>query len=290
VDEAKHMDGEVDVELFSVDATPGSPKLRADPTAAYAGGRCSGTYCHSSGQEVPVRVVTPPWNSTELLGCAACHANPPRHPSGGPGSSTANSHLALSSDGYESGHFGGFPSAWHADTHGAGDGSAAVTCQTCHFDTVDPRNTGPSGFYYLDTTGDYRLAGGLLKYACSDCHVAGGSAPPAPGKVLPLRHVNGARDVTFDRRTTLPPYAALPAAPNTPTRPYWRASAGLGPPFPAGMAYDGTTLSVELSAAEYAPATKTCSNVACHLQQALVQWGAPPTGGAVSCLLCHDFD
>lgn len=291
IDDARHMDGTLDVELWSGSAPAGSLKARASAAATYSEGRCSGTYCHSSGQETPAFATSPAWNTAAGLGCAGCHSNPPRHPSGAPGSPTANSHLALASDGYESGHFGGFPSAWHAGTHGQADGQggAAVTCQTCHFDTVDPRNTGPSGFYYLDTTGDYRLPTGLLQYDCGACHSASGVAPAGAGRVLPLRHVNGTRDVAFDARTTLPPYAALPPAPNTPARPYWRASAGLGPPFPAGMAYDGTTLSVELSAATYTPATKTCSNVACHLRQTAVQWGAPGVGGAAVCSMCHVF-
>ena len=204
LDESRHMDGEVDVELWSAGAPPGSPKSLADPGAAYASG-CSGTYCHSSGQASPVHALSPPWDSGAKLDCAGCHANPPRYPSGGAGTATANSHLVLAGDGFEAGHFGGFPSAWHAGTHGVGGGQdgSAITCQTCHFETVDPRHAGPSGFYYLDTSGDYRLPGGLLGYACGDCHVEGGRAPPASGKVLPLRHVNGVRDVVFDRRSTL---------------------------------------------------------------------------------------
>jgi predicted CxxxxCH...CXXCH cytochrome family protein len=286
-----HMDGELEVELWSASAPAGSLKARSDPAAAFAGGTCGGVYCHSSGQESPRYSATPAWTSGASLGCSGCHDNPPRHASAGAGVAGANSHLVLAGDGFESGHFGGFPSAWHAGTHGAGggQGASAITCQTCHDATVDPRNTGPSGFYYLDTSGDYRLPGGRLEYACVACHGPGGAAPSGDGRVLPLRHVNGVRDVVFDRRESLPAYAGLPPAPNTPTRPYWKAAAGLGPPYPPGMAFDGTTLSVSLADAGYVPATKTCTSVACHLLQTEVQWGAPQTGDMTTCRQCHAF-
>ncbi len=293
LDPAKHMDGRVEVELWDPAAPAGSLKARASPQAIYSGGACSGVYCHSGGQQNPVYVTTPTWTGGAQLGCTGCHDNPPRYPSGGAGAPTANTHLILAGDGYEAGHFGGFPSAWHGSNHGsrlAGEGAAPITCQTCHFETVDPANTGPSGFYYLDTSGNYQLPGGLLRFDCASCHGGAQGAPPqGTGRVLPLRHVNGVRDVAFDARTAMPPYVGLPPAPNTPTRPYWEAPGSLGPPLPSGMAYDGTTLSANLGAATYAPATKTCSNVACHLQQSSVQWGGPEDFTTAQCNGCHGF-
>ena len=77
---------------------------------------------------------------------------------------------------------------------------------------MDPAAAGPSGFYWLDTTGAYQLPGGQLHFACSACHGTAGGPPSGAGKVLPLRHVNGRREVVFDPRTTLPDLAWLPPA------------------------------------------------------------------------------
>jgi len=301
LDPARHMDGTVEVELWSPAAPPGSLKARSAATAAYdpATGRCSGAYCHSSGQLAPswIRprdgsaILSPGWRSGEHLGCGGCHDDPPAYPSGGAGAPTANNHLVLADDGFEAGHFGGFPSAWHVSNHGSpnpGEGASAVTCQTCHVDTVDPARTGPSGFYYLDTTGNYDLGGGL-GLVCTSCHTPGDPlAPTGAGGALPLRHVNGSREVVLDRRAVLPAFPGLPAAPNTPTRPIWEAPGGLSPTdFGPDMAYDGTTLSAHLGSAAYDPATKTCTNVSCHLAGTSVVWGGPT--GWVACSTCHGF-
>jgi len=51
---------------------------------------------------------------------------------------------------------------------------------------------------------------------------------------------------------------------------------------------EGTTLSLHLASATYAPATKTCSNVACHLFETSETWGRPHAGSA-ACAACHGF-
>ncbi len=280
-------------------------KARNDPAAAFdaTAKTCSGVYCHSSGQETPAYVVTPAWTATPgALGCGGCHGNPPRYASGGPGAATANSHLVLADDGFESGHFHGLPGPWHGSKHGgafiAAEDAAPITCETCHAQTVDPAARGPSGFYWLDTTGDYLLPGGLAASSppygptlqCTACH-DGTNAPVGRGRVLPLRHVNGKREVAFDPRTSLPAIAWLPAAPGTPTRPYWVTSASFGltlpdPRIPDAIMED-TTLSLHLSSARYDVASKACSNVACHLAQTEVIWGAPH--GWSACTACHPF-
>jgi predicted CxxxxCH...CXXCH cytochrome family protein len=267
---------------------------------------CSGVSCHSSGRDPSViaateYVTTPPWDGPAgALGCAGCHGNPPRYPSGGAGAPDANSHLVLADDGLESGHFQGLPGYWHKSKHGgnwsAGDDAAPITCQACHAETVDPAAAGPSGFYWLDTTGDYQLPGGdparltstfYARLRCTACH-DGTTVAAGSGKVLPLRHVNGRRDVTFDPRTAVSAISWLPAAPNTPTRPYWVTHAAITLPDPlAGGVLDGTTLSIRLDVARYDPATKTCSTVACHLAQTSVTWGAPH--GWSACGQCHPF-
>ncbi len=306
LDAARHRDGRVEVELFDAAAPPGSLKALALPAAAFAGGSCTGVYCHSSGQQassappLPTYVATPAWTSGQKLGCDGCHQNPPRYASGGPGGPDANGHLGLTDDGYVWGHFAGLPGPYHGSKHGKlpGNDAAPLTCQTCHADTVDPGNTGISGFYYLDTSGSYAADGGLLYDACSLCHTGAAGAPATgSGKVLPLRHVNGSRDVVFDARASLPAIGWLPAAPDTPTRPYWATNASPGY-LPPTSGLDGLTWSLTLGGvgqaapARYDPATKTCSNVACHLESLGPVWGAPydvnvPVGPAKACCDCH---
>ncbi len=302
LDPARHLDGVIDVALAPDGAAAGSLKARNAAGAAYdaASGTCRGTYCHSSGQEAPAFVASPAWTAPRgALGCGGCHANPPAYPSGGAGASDANGHLQLQADGYEWGHFAGLPGPWHpgGTKHGGGLGAwppgndaAPITCQACHFDTVDPAAAGPSGFYWLDTTGTYRLAGGRLGFDCRDCHGAAGGPPAGEGRVLPLRHVNGRREVVFDPRTSLPDLAFLPAAPDRPTRPYWvtNASPMVTIPDPAipDAVMEGRTLSLHLASARFDPASKTCTSVACHLAQTRVAWGAPYVN-TTSCAACH---
>jgi predicted CxxxxCH...CXXCH cytochrome family protein len=301
LDAAKHMNGVTDVELYDATAAADSLKRLSSPAAAYSAGTgtCSGTYCHSSGQATPAFAVTPAWTSGTKLGCDGCHSNPPRYDSGGPGAATANSHLGFGDDAWEFGHFAGLMGPWHTSKHGGnygpGEDSAPITCQTCHFDTTDPANAGPSGFYYLDTSGAYQLPGGnparlgsqwYARLQCTSCHSAGSAtAPSGTGKVRPLRHVNGSRDIAFDSRDALPAGISwLPAAPNTPTAPYWMTGGSTGLPWPADADWSGTTVSFSLRTSVYEPATKTCSNVACHLAEEPV-WGNQM--GSARCRSCH---
>jgi predicted CxxxxCH...CXXCH cytochrome family protein len=293
LDPARHLDGEVQVDLSPAGAPAGSLRARNLPGAALdaASATCAGVACHSSGQASPAVDAfrtTPAWTSATPLSCDGCHANPPRYASGGPGAADANSHLQLHEDGWEWGHFGGLPGPWHTAKHGLDPGvtdGAPITCQACHARTVDPAATFPGGSFWLDTTADYDL-GGALGYACTDCHGAAGGPPAGAGRVRPLRHVNGVRDVDFDARTTLPAYDWLPPPPDRPTRPYWVTPAwifGLPEPFDGGL--EGQTLSMHLAGVRYDPATQTCSSVTCHMFETEVRWGAPYDWDA--CSRCH---
>jgi predicted CxxxxCH...CXXCH cytochrome family protein len=267
---------------------------------------CSGVYCHSTGQQGPAFKTTPGWFSGQTVGCAGCHDNPPAYPSGGPATATANSHLQLADDGYEFGHFLGMPGAWHTSKHGGngwgpGEDAAPITCQACHYDTTDPANTRPGGFYYLDTSGAYTLPGGdpgrisggwQASIQCNYCHNASSGLSTGTGRVLPLRHVNGARDVVFDPRGTLPTLSWLPAVPNDPTRPYWMTGTQPSLPYPSTVTWStsGTTVSFGLGGITYDPATKTCSGAACHLAATTVPWGRPYqyyTNSSFTCYTCH---
>lgn len=314
-DPAKHRDGFVEVELSAAAGEAGGLRAMNGAGAAYAGGSCSNVYCHSSGQASPTFVTTPGWTSGAALGCGGCHGNPPAYPNGGP-DGDANSHLFLAFNGREAGHFTGLQGpTFHRSRHGkpaafaTEEHAAPMTCQACHAETVDPANTAPGGFFYLDTTITTRLPGGdparlttaaWLDTQCTSCHDGAAGSPPAgAGKVRPLRHVNGRRDVIFDARGTadLPAdfYAFLGAG--APTRPYFMTNAafftayalppdaGWDPAPPAAGAR--ATLSFELSAATWAPATKTCSSVACHLGNA-VRWGQKDyETTSPTCTGCH---
>ncbi|WP_248341018.1 CxxxxCH/CxxCH domain c-type cytochrome [Anaeromyxobacter paludicola] len=321
IDPAKHLDGKVEVTLYEPAAPLLSLKARNASTAAYdaASGTCSGVYCHSSGQELPAFATAPGWTSGAHLGCSGCHGNPPRYASGPAGATDANSHLGFPvGKGKEAGHFLGMPGPYHGSEHGAGNYAAyygawgatmkasPITCQQCHFDTTDPSSTGSSGFYWLDTTGDYHLPGGTAsrlttpEYAqlqCTSCHYTGGKSPPGVGRVLPLRHVNGSRDVVFDERPL--PASLVNGLPPDPYRPVFAVWAYSYPDFSLSygralpnVTYSrpGTTgsgtMSLSLSGASYdpSPGKKTCSNVNCHFfaPQGKVSWG-----GRTTCGPCH---
>ncbi len=326
VDPASHMDGTVEVEL-TPPATPIADdelKARNDPAAAFgAGGTCSGVSCHSSGQEAPAFVETPAWTAPPgTLGCGGCHGDPPAYASGAEGSATANSHLGLDDFGVEWGHFAGLPGAGHSggSKHGGANPSYAdspqaaspITCQACHADTVDPANVVPGGFFWLDTTGEYELPGGAPERLadtgwqhgqCRTCHTSGG-APTQRGAVLPLRHVNGKREVAFDARrslpagypTGLPAFTDVDPDPTIAVRPYYVS--GVGPAFasfvPPDAAVRATSLepvyTTTLESATYDPATKTCSSIGCHAVDSApsLRWGAQKNGFS-GCSTCHPY-
>jgi predicted CxxxxCH...CXXCH cytochrome family protein len=326
MDPAKHMDGTIDVEVSPAGAPAGTLRSTNDTSAAYTGtvgqksGSCNGVACHSSGQATPVFVSSPPWNTTTPISCDSCHANPPRYANGGEGTATANTHVVAGDDGYAVGHFGGFHGPWgntyHGYTGGAGGyDSAPITCQTCHYRSVDPANTGPSGFYYLDTTGNYSVndpvsglpsiiwdpvtgAGQVNNEACLNCHTgAPGAAPQGIGRALALRHVNGRREVDFDPRSSAGTLAGYPGAPSGPNlKPYWWSGIGGPGALYNGAVYENGTWSADLVNATYNPATKTCTNVACHIQESNtafpalppLRWGKSPVGWS-SCDSCHGY-
>jgi predicted CxxxxCH...CXXCH cytochrome family protein len=292
------MDGTIQVSLFEASVPATSLKARNAATAAFdpTARTCSGVYCHSSGQDVGTAfATTPAWDSTAKLGCGGCHGNPPRYPTGGAGAASANSHISVTTDpdgDWVGGHFGGVGGNSHAGQHGesATLDEATISCQTCHFDTTDATNTGPAGFYYLDTSGDYVFPGAVNEWVtplvCNSCHTGAGALKQQGGKVLPLRHVNGARDVVFDPRDALPqsiPY--LPATPNKPAKPYWRTDFANSMNAWTTATRNGTTGSISVGASQYDSSTKTCTSVACHAGGSLpLRWGDPVNW---DCRKCH---
>jgi predicted CxxxxCH...CXXCH cytochrome family protein len=329
LDVRKHMDGNLQVELFDSTAPQGSIKSSNPlPNAgtSYAGAKynqpaktCSDVYCHSSGHATgSVRLYrqSPAWTSTTKLGCNGCHDNPPKYPSGGPGAADANSHLQWDPvEATEWGHFMGLHGTGEPDSHGRY--AAPITCQTCHSQTVDPAATGRSGFYWLNTTGSYTVQSDP-GYKCTDCH--GNSTfpwTPTPttgnGGVLPLKHVNGKRDVRFDDRRLAPQVSGwVPTGGNgAPIYAFWTDPSGMGwtvdictsgpngPPCSDGRtSFTGSTWSLYLVNSyngqnTYDAANKTCLNISCHLNQVSVKWGTDyndtTTIGREGCNACHQY-
>ena len=112
----------------------------------------------------------------------------------------------------------------------AGTGRPRTTPRRSRARRATPRRSIPPPPGRRGSTGSTRratTAPGRRPARRGTFYVSGSSARPATtaatiaagaGKVRPLRHVNGRRDVAFDPRTALPAISWLPAAPNTPTR------------------------------------------------------------------------
>ena len=73
------------------------------------------------------------------------------------------------------------------------------------------------------------------------------------------KHINGSNDVSFNKQN------------------FFNYSA------------TGKVVSMDLSTATYAPDTKTCSNVACHLTETTVTWGTPYRLYIDNCDRCHGY-
>ena len=316
LDPARHLSGgpvEVSLSPAAAGATGLRTLNRAD--AAYAGGKCSGVYCHSSGPGDADRSSRRRRGRRRpaTLGCAGCHGNPPQYPSGGPGAPDANSHVNLADDWLRV-----RPLPRHARRRGTRRSTAAtprppratwppITCQTCHFDTVDPANTAarrlllprPDGGYDLLPGGDrgaHRLRAGRAMLAARLPHRARGRPSAGPGRVLPLRHVNGRRDVVFDRRTRCPRLSHRAPGLATPTQSSVTTAARrhlapryatqlAGVPWPpdvhpaAAVADHRARLPLD-TRRRVRPDTKTCSGVACHLERSRRVEAVRPTAGA----------
>ncbi|MCP4540189.1 MAG: cytochrome c3 family protein [Chloroflexi bacterium] len=252
-DFSQHQNGIVEVDLASGSALPGSIKAMNAATASFAGGSCSGVYCHSALQvasgpvglplddgggnyifdehmnltydpytitETRVFLGTPAWNGGQITTCTACHEFPltTSYPSVEAG--VGNSHQWIGADGFGNLH------AWNM-------GFDPLSCRTCHYGEVTEANTwtrvGDASFY---------------------------DPVPLASRVV---HANGEYDVAFDTIND--------------------------------AVYDGWSgLTVhELDGAAYDPIEKACTNVGCHLEQNYVQWGTPYRWETNECDLCHRY-
>ncbi|KAF0220042.1 MAG: cytochrome C family [Geobacteraceae bacterium] len=300
----KHANGLVDVYFKNGSADLGN--------ALYAGlrgkvpgttpGRCTNTYCHSSGTSVATGTIfgvisSPVWGISGIT-CDGCHGYPPAYPDSTP---KANSHAA----------------------------HAANTCSVCHNGTTSDGTT--IADQTLHANSRYDLAGGpgisfTYSYAatggsCSgvSCHAAGSA--PRTWAATPCGNCHAAvpGDPSHRRHFTGPAVAA--AYGNASTSQRYLFNCGVCHPLDRAMDNDGTR-QVEL----YNPATPSgsrkalnsgfssytggptvltdergltytngsCSNIYCHSAGTSIASGQPAVsapvtwnGPAMTCADCH---
>lgn len=161
-------------------------------------------------------------------------------------------------------------------------GAPALTCSGCHGNPTQNsylNNDGGAGdsHSWIDPYGYQNLHTYNMGYdpvSCKVCHydtvkqvnsfTSDGYDVRTLGDV-PItgfaKHVNGKKDVVFDKEN-----------------PYVYES------------YYGGTTTVSLANATYDPATRTCSNVACHISQTTVKWGTPYRWYYErECDVCHQY-
>jgi predicted CxxxxCH...CXXCH cytochrome family protein len=282
MDDSRHGNGLVDIELYNAAATGFKSNNPANAGRTGVGNAtvCLNIYCHSSGQDAAVRTytVTPAWGGTFTGNrCAGCHGDPPAYASGGAGSVGANSHYSQSWDNgqvVEGGHLVGlhfdnikkdpadslqplFPKGGGFGS-GAGHGdpstSTTISCPTCHAATVNV----PS----------MQSAPGTA-FDCVACHGGQASAVIADKS----RHVNGIRDVAFmtgDFRSRAQIKLANFTSVIKPLG--WTRNNG----YKAYDSYDSVPFS-----GSYNPGDKSCMT-SCHLSQP-VKWGDTN----FNCFGCH---
>jgi trimeric autotransporter adhesin len=268
---AKHGNGIVDVELYSPQApagslkalnpasaayAPGATVLRDSRGIAYSNGSCSNVYCHSyKSWSTPTGVPNPttcnPAPPADLvtatnyrtvtwggapLDCAGCHANPPRtrYPENAGAAGDSHSWIGPVTE-------WGYPLEYlHTSNMGTQAFSPPwpepISCLYCHNGTVRQANS--------------------FSYDTSD------PAYPVIMGNVPIvnfsNHVNGKNDVAFEKQLPAPAI--------------------------------GSWSDQKLTNASYEPATKTCSNVICHPLRTQVKWGTPYKGEFdYDCARCHDY-
>jgi predicted CxxxxCH...CXXCH cytochrome family protein len=236
MDPAKHRNGTVEVELYNPQAPAGSLKALSPSTATYVPG--STVYTGTRGYTYTKGTCSNVY----------CHSYTEWTTPGG---------VPLSTD---------CSSYWPPNlvitrkyvTHGWGD---SITCSGCHAfppRTSYPANDGGAGdsHSWIDMYGYDNLHTFNMSFApisCKYCHndtvqqlntYTRDNMDVTTLGAVPIsnfsKHVNGTNDVAFDKQN--------PFVYNT---------------------------SMSLSNASYDTATKTCSNVSCHLNQTSVKWGTP---------------
>jgi predicted CxxxxCH...CXXCH cytochrome family protein len=152
-----HSNGVVEVRFSGLATSDGA-------SPAFAGGTCSGVYCHGATLGAGGKVTTPAWTGGPLA-CDACHgAPPPSHAATStschdchPGTVKADGTIDVAGGLHVNGQVeasGGHPQGW-ADPaqHGAAAKQGLASCRSCH---------------------GADLLGGTTGVSCDSCHAAAG--------------------------------------------------------------------------------------------------------------------
>jgi len=236
--------------------------------------------------------TTPAWDSAETLDCGGCHGYPPRSyltkdkwsaadPQWNNGAPTILSEAAIDKHSFV------IPKLKNGQTttevgHMANMrpfSNAPLRCQVCHYNTVDKvslYNWENGEGWHLDDEGLVVLDGLELDDRSS--------------------HVNGNVDVNFDNTAAATTYRF-----NNEDYPYTLreypevVTSSNGMSMVLFVQYMGRPVyygikGSDAPGASWNPASKTCSNVSCHLEQTSVQWTTPyRPNSKPECYQCHQY-
>ncbi|HEY3307002.1 MAG TPA: hypothetical protein VGJ93_00975 [Desulfuromonadaceae bacterium] len=255
-DFAKHMNGVVEIELSSPQAPAGSLKALNTASAAYVSGAT--VFTDNKGISYTLGTCSNvychsynDWTTTQNI--------PPGDPDWASKTVVTRKYNNVT---------------W---------GGSALTCSGCHANaprTSFPNNDGGAGnsHSWIDMYGYENLHNWNMGYgpiSCSYCHndtvrqlntFTYDANYVATLSDVPInnfsRHVNGVNDVSFDKQN----------------------------PF-VYQSYYSTPTTMSFANATYDSGTKTCSNVACHLNETTVKWGTPYRWyyDPVECDRCHGY-
>ena len=271
LDNAKHRNGTVDIELYNAAAPIESLKAKNPSNAAYdpAGKTCSSVYCHSGIMVTSGNVGYPLTYPSNPL--------PPGYTLWGPYIMDPTSNFTYAPYTVTITRDYKTTTAW-------GTTGTFTTCTECHgFPTTtyypDVQAGVGDSHQWVDDYGYANLhAWNMLGSAvpCATCHFDSvnhysGTGPPADDtwvngkefmayKLVSIKnralHVNGSPNVAFDNEYVYSGYSG---------------------PYVA-----------DLTASTYNAQTKTCNNVSCHGGQTTVKWGSPYRWwGSAECNICH---
>ena len=271
-----------------VNSTGGVPAGTAGSGTTLEGNKlyCDNVYCHSNGYSTDLRYVkTPDWFAGNFSDtgdrCANCHGNSPNSdPADMPGSPSHFNQDWLGTA-TEGGHFMGIhaktitnkgtaesqetfigllsPGATEPASHGVASSSTTVSCNTCHWDTIQTSaNFGSIQCSGCHTTPDTRAYAAIWD---KGTHINGQvKVAFQPGQVKSKAQL---RDVSF-------------ATVSSST--LWHRN-GV---YKSATGFDSSKLSLS-AAGSWSGAN--CSNVVCHFNNQ-VPWTVP-TGTSIACDSCH---
>ncbi len=267
LDATKHNNGTVDVELYNPSAPAGSVKSMNPASAAYTPGIVTFTYPSKIAGGRPFTYSNGTCNNLY------CHSG--KSVSSGPVG------LPIGTDQYGNPVYDPYTVTYSRTYKATPQWSTTgtmTTCAECHpfpLTTSYPSVQAGAGdsHQWIDDYGYGNLHAYNMSYdplSCRTCHYGAITAANTwsrdfmdittydPVPLASLRfHVNGSPNVVFDTAN----------------------------PVTYG------TAKYNLSGAAYDPTTRTCSNVACHLQQTRVTWGSPYRWwlDSTECNVCHRF-